>query len=57
MLLSPAPNPMGQLSGVFAITGQGTTAESLIRVGAVDHLVVPNISRTDRNDFLAVRLD
>jgi hypothetical protein len=57
MLLHAAPNPMGQLSGVSAVTGQGTSAESLIRAGAVDHLVVPNISRTDRNDFLAVRLD
>ena len=57
MLIAGAPNPMGQLAGVFAITGQGITAESLIRQGPVDHLVVQNINRSDRNDFLAVRLD
>ncbi len=56
MLLGLA-NPTGQLSGVFAVTGQSITAESLVRLGAVDHLVVLNVNRSDRNDYLAVRLD
>lgn len=51
------PNVLGQLDGVSMVTGQGMTAESTVKVGAVNHLVVPNITRTDRNDWLAVRLD
>jgi len=57
MLMHATPNVLGQLAGISAVTGQGLTAESTVRVGQVDHLTVPNITRTDRNDWLAVRLD
>lgn len=57
MLMGAAPNPTGQLSGIYAMTGGGITPESLVRLGAVDHLVVQNVNRSDRNDFFAVRLD
>lgn len=57
MLCHSAPNTWGQLPGVSCITGQGITAETLVRRGAVDWIVLPNISRTDRNDFLAIALD
>lgn len=57
VLADSTPNHWGQFSGASLLTGQGLTAETLIRIGAVDHLAVPNITRTDRNDFLAVRLD
>jgi len=57
LLMEQAPNNLGVLSGVSAISGQGVAAETLVRVGQIDHLVLPNISRVDRNDFLALRLD
>jgi hypothetical protein len=57
MLCHSAPNTWGQLSGVACVTGQDLVAESLVRRGAVDWLVVQNINRGDRDDFLAVALD
>ncbi len=57
VLSDATPNHWGQFSGISVLTGQGLSAETLIRVGAVDWLAVPNINRTDRNDFFAVRLD
>ncbi len=57
VLMHNAPNVYGQLDGISAISGQGLTAESLLTTGPVSHLVVLNINRTDRNDFLAVGLD
>ena len=57
LLLQATPNTPGQLSGITVLTGQGQTAESTVRIGAIDHLVLPNINRVDRNDWFAVRLD
>lgn len=57
VLTDPVPNTYGQLDGVLAVSGQDLTAESLVRLGAVDHLVVQNVNRADRNDWLAVGLD
>lgn len=57
MLNLPGPNTVGQLGGVAAVTGQGLAAESLIRLGAVDWMVLPNVTRTSRGDFCAVALD
>jgi hypothetical protein len=57
VLSDTTPNHWGQFSGISVLTGQDLSAETLIRTGAVDHLVVPNITRTDRNDFFAMRLD
>jgi len=57
MLVHNAPNTYGQLDGVLAVTGQDVTAEDTIRIGAIDHLALPNINRTDRNDWFVVRLD
>ncbi len=56
-LMDSQPNTWGQLAGVSFVTGQGLSAEDLIAVGPIKHLAVPNITRIDRNDFLAVRLD
>lgn len=50
-------NTPGQLPGIALITGQDLSAETLIRQGAVDWIVVPNVFRNDRDDFCAVRLD
>ena len=50
-------NTPGQLPGIALITGQDLSAETLIRQGAVDWIVIPNVFRNDRDDFCAVRLD
>jgi hypothetical protein len=39
------------------VSGQGLTAETLMRKGAIDWMALHNITRTDRDDFLAVALD
>ena len=52
-----APNTLGQLRGVACVTGQGLTSETLIRLGSIDWLALPNINRTDREDYLAAALD
>jgi len=57
VLLLEGPNVVGQLDGVSAVTGQAVTAETILTEGPIGHLVLPNIFRTDRNDFLAVALD
>lgn len=57
MLNATGPNTIGQLRGVAAVSGQGLTAETLIRLGAIDWMALHNISRTERDDFLAVALD
>lgn len=57
MLNATGPNTIGQLGGVAAVSGQGLTAETLIRLGAIDWMALHNITRTDRDDFLAVALD
>lgn len=56
-LVDSPPNTLGQLAGVSFVTGRGLTAESAIVVGPITHLAIPNVNRTDPNDFLAVRLD
>ena len=57
MLNATGPNTIGQLRGVAAVSGQGLTAETMIRLGAVDWIALHNIARTERDDFLAVALD
>ena len=57
LLNASAPNTVGELRGIRAITGQGVTAETTETVGSVDWIVFPNIYRTDRDDFLAIALD
>lgn len=52
----PAINVLGELDGVFWVTGQQNAAENIITVGADNYLVVQDIYRTARNDYFAVRL-
>jgi hypothetical protein len=42
---------------VAAVSGQGLTAETQIRLGVIDWMALHNITRTERDDFLAVALD
>lgn len=57
MLNNAAPDTPVQLPGIVCVTGQGIGPETLLRKGSIDWLVLPNITRTDRDDFLAVALD
>jgi len=57
MLNHHAPDTFGELPGIKCITGQGLSPEGLVTRGAINWLVLPNITRTDRDDFLAVALD
>jgi len=57
MLNTAVPNTIGQLSGVACVSGQGLTAETMVRVGAIDWMALHDIFRTDRDDFLAIALD
>lgn len=57
ILLATDPNPMGQLSGVYAVAGQGAGAEDTVTVGGIPHLLIPNVNRTTVLDWFALRLD
>ena len=48
---------LGELDGIFALTGFNNAAENVVTVGAVDHLVVQNIFRTGREHYWALRED
>lgn len=50
-------NTPGQLPGIAVVSGQDLTAETLIRQGQIDWIVIPNVFRNGRDDFCAVRLD
>lgn len=54
---SPDPVTLGILDGCFSVPGVGNTAESLITIGAVDHLVVPNVMRTAASEYWALALE
>lgn len=47
----------GEFDGAYWTTGFGASAEALIRDGAIDCLVVPNINRSAINSFAAIALD
>ena len=57
VLVTAAPNSMGRLEGVRAITGQGKSSESPIKRGVVDWLAFQNVTRADRDDWCAVEMD
>lgn len=46
----------GFLDGVYFVPGYNNSAENIITVGGVQHLVVPNVYRTGAKDYIAVRL-
>jgi hypothetical protein len=54
--VSPGRQDFGVLQGVYRCQGLGSSAEDIITVGAVDHLVVQNAFRTDFNDYFAVEI-
>ena len=54
---SPDPVTFGILDGCFSVAGVGNTAESLITIGGVNHLVVPNVQRTSAAEYWALALE
>lgn len=55
-MLAPV-HAWGEFDGVYWTTGFSNSAEALIRDGAIDHLVFPNVNRSAINSFAAIALD
>lgn len=54
----PSPNQtIGELDGVFRLAGYNQTAENIVTVGGIDHLVLPNVNVSGRASMWALRLD
>jgi hypothetical protein len=53
----PTDQTYGILDGAFRCQGVGNSAENLITVDGVDHLVVQNVYRSDFNDYWAMALE
>lgn len=47
---------LGELDGVFSVTGNGHVAEDIVTYGGVDHLIVNNVYRGGIVDFAAIKL-
>ena len=54
---SPDPVTYGILDGCFSVPGVGNTAESLITIGGINHLIVPNVQRTAASEYWALALE
>lgn len=57
VLNTAVPNTIGELAGVSCVSGQGLTAETLIRTSEIDWMALHNIYRTDRDEFFCIALD
>lgn len=53
----PQAHAWGEFDGAYWTTGFNNSAEALIREGAIDHLVVPNVNRSNTQSFAAIALD
>lgn len=49
-------NQYGELDGLFWVTGTANAAENILPIDGVDHLVIPNIYRTNWTEYGAMRL-
>lgn len=47
---------LGVLDGVYAVSGHTISSETLLTVSAVDHVVIQNIFRVARENFMAIKL-
>jgi hypothetical protein len=47
---------VGVMDGVFAVSGHNLSSETLLTISSVDHLVVQNIFRTSRENYMAIKL-
>lgn len=53
---TPASDVLGDLDGVYAVSGVSNVSENLVTISAVDHLVVQNTFRTDIGEYAALKL-
>lgn len=54
---SPSLDVLGDLEGVYAVSGVSNPSENLVQIGGVDHLVVQNTYRTNIGEYAAFRLE
>lgn len=57
MQQTPSDQTFGVLQGVYVVPGRGNSAENIITINGVDHLVVQNTFRSNFNDYIAIALD
>lgn len=49
-------NRLGELDGVFHVSGFGQAAEDVVTIGGDDYLIIPNVYRSGVSDYAAIRL-
>lgn len=49
-------NRLGEIDGLYHVSGFGLSAEDIITIAAEDYLVVPNVYRSGAADYVAVKL-
>lgn len=54
---NPSPNILGEIHGVFAITGFGNAAENTTTINGVTYLIIPNVFRTAKERWAAIALE
>ena len=57
VIIGTLTDMLGELPGVKAVSGDSVSAETIVRRGAIDYLVVPDIFRSGFSDFYAFALD
>jgi hypothetical protein len=57
VLYTPQANLWGELEGVFYTSGINAYAEDLIVVNGVNHIMIPDVTRSGPADYIALRLD
>jgi len=50
-------NVYGELDGVFHVSGRGQSAENIVQIDGVDHLVLQNVYRTSVDQYFAIKLE
>jgi hypothetical protein len=53
----PQPAVLGELEGVFCVSGFGNASENTFTLGGVDHVVLQNIARTEAHEYWALALN
>lgn len=49
-------NVLGEVDGIFWVSGHQNGSENIINVGGQDYIVVQDVYKTNRSDYMAVRL-
>lgn len=50
------PAVLGELDGMYYVSGHNNASENIVQIDGVDHLVVQNTFRTERYNYAAIRL-